>query len=179
MAGSNRWISVSTDYARPRTSGAGDAWAEDAARQGRTGTHRLREVTTVRPPSDVAEALGLKPDEQAVVRRRVVLLDDRPVELADSYYPVRIADGTALALSQKIRGGAATLLAELGHRIQRLSEEVWVRMPAAEERQLLDLPPDQPVMILFRLATSADGRPIEATVMTLADGRRLRYELAL
>ncbi|HWO68322.1 MAG TPA: UTRA domain-containing protein, partial [Umezawaea sp.] len=55
---------------------------------------RLREVAEVEPPREVAEALSVAEGELVVVRRRVMSLDGRPVELTDSYYPVAIARGT-------------------------------------------------------------------------------------
>jgi DNA-binding GntR family transcriptional regulator len=40
-------------------------------------------VEETRPPQNVADALDLGPQDTAVVRRRLVLLDGRPTELAD------------------------------------------------------------------------------------------------
>jgi GntR family transcriptional regulator len=174
----DRWVSVSTDYVRPRATDTGDAWREEAARQGRTGSNTLREVAEVRPSADIAKALGLAQDEMAIVRRRVVLLDGQPIELTDSYYPPAIARGTALAELRKVRGGAVTLLNELGYAIVRVHEDVSARMPTSEERELLQMDDDQPVLVVVRLAMSTNDVPIEVTVMTIADDRHLRYELA-
>lgn len=178
VTNAERWVSVSTEYIRPRPTGTGDAWQEEAARHGRTGFSMLREVVEVAPPDEVARALGLAYGDPAVVRRRTVLLDGQPIELTDSYYPTSLARGTALAEFRKIRGGAVSLLHELGHAIARISEDVSARMPTAEERDLLALGGEQPVLVLLRLAKDVDGRPIEVTVMTMADGRHLRYELS-
>ena len=79
------WVSVSLPYV---TGGASDAWAAEAAGRGGSGTQRLRMVSEVTPPRSVAEALETPAGEQVVVRRRVMLLDEKPVELTDSYYPV-------------------------------------------------------------------------------------------
>src|SRR5436305_1117472 len=115
------WTSVSAPYVTPRASG--DPWMQEAAQHGRTGTQRLREVLTIPPPPAVAEALDLQPGKPVVVRRRVMLLDNQPVELTDSYYPATIAGGTPLAEHRKIPGGAVTLLASLGYRTRPAQED--------------------------------------------------------
>lgn len=180
MTSSREWVSISTPYLRPRPPGEPDAWAEETAQQGRTGRQRLREVAEVVPPPGVAVALNSPAGEMVVVRRRVMLLDEHPVELTDSYYPASIARGTGLAEPRKIPGGAITLLAELGYRPHHVQEDVSARAPSAEERQLLALGHDEWVLVLSRLVMADSGLPIEASVMTMtANGRQLRYQLAV
>ncbi|MBB5138795.1 DNA-binding GntR family transcriptional regulator [Thermocatellispora tengchongensis] len=173
-------MSVSTAYVRPRRAGRQEAWAEEAAAQGKAGTQELREVGEVAPPAEVAGALGVAAGESVVVRRRVILLDGHPVELADSYYPGWIARGTPLAEYRKIRGGAITLLGELGHAPRHVEEDVSARPATDEERRLLRLREHEYVLVLFRLMTADDGTPIEASVMTMnTESRHLRYALDL
>lgn len=177
MTSSNEWISASTPYLTPPESG-GDAWAEEAAaRQGR-GTQKLIHAGEVTAPPQVAEAFRLNGGAHVITRRRIMYLDDVPVELADTYYPLRIAEGTRLAEPRKIRGGAVTLLAELGHVATRLQEDVSARMPTDGERTALRLPGDEPVLILQRLTFDKDGQAIQVDAMVApARLRRLRYEL--
>lgn len=63
---------------------------------------------------DVAALLGVKPGSLVTVRRRVMLLDDVLVQLADSYYPADLAHGTPLAESEKIPGDTVAALERLG-----------------------------------------------------------------
>jgi GntR family transcriptional regulator len=177
---SGEWVSVSVPYLRPRSPGEPDAWSEETAQQGRTGKQRLREVAEVVPPLSVAQALNSPSGETVVVRRRVVLLDEQPVELTDSYYPASVARGTRLAQPRKIPGGAITLLAELGYRPHQVHEDVSARPPNAEEQQLLALRHDEWVLVLSRLVMTDSRLPIEASVMTMtANGRHLRYQLTV
>jgi GntR family transcriptional regulator len=172
------WVSVSAPYVRPRRPGEPDAWAGEAAQQGRVGTHQLRGVEEVRPPRKVADAFGLGSEDTAIVRRRLVLLDGRPTELADSYYPSTIARGTRLAETRKIAGGALTMLGELGYRPHSAEEGVAARPSTEPEQQALDIRPDDWVLVLTRVLRTSDGTPIEVTVMTMvADGRELRYKM--
>lgn len=174
MTSQDRWVSRSTAYVTP---GAGDAWMAEAEQRGAKGTQRLRDVAEVEPPRQVADDLAIPHGQPVVVRRRVMSLDDRPVELTDSYYPVTIARGTRLAEPRRIPGGAITLLAELGHVPKHVREEVSARPATVGERELLDLDQEDWVMVLSRLVSAADGTPVESSVMTMsARSARLGYE---
>ena len=152
--------------------------SSDLAQAGRVGTQRLREVSTEVPPPDVASALGLAPGRAAVVRRRTMLLDGRAVELTDSWYPVEIADGTALAAMGKIKGGAVTLLANMGHQVHEAREDIVFRGASTDEAAELSLPTGTPVIVLSRTCLDAEGAAFEASVMVMvAEDRRLRYRL--
>jgi GntR family transcriptional regulator len=172
------WTSPSISYIKPREPGQSDAWTEEAAQAGKKGGQRLTEVTECVPPSTVATALGLAPNEPAVVRRRLILEDDQAIELTDSYYPTRIARGTALAEQRKIPGGAPTLLRALGHRPTEVSEDVSTREATPAERAELGLNETAWVLVLARTTIDQNGVPMEAMLMTMkADDRHLRYQM--
>lgn len=151
-----------------------DAWTEETKQR---GGQRLTEVAEVEPPREVAAALGLDPGEKAAVRRRVILLDGDAIELADSYYPLPLARGTALTEKRKIKGGAPTLLAQLGYRARQVSEDLEFR-PANEcERVGLALPEGACVLTLLRTTANEDGSPFEVQFMVMKAPRRLHYEI--
>ncbi|MEV0613261.1 UTRA domain-containing protein [Nonomuraea sp. NPDC050404] len=171
------WANTSAPYIRPRREGEPDAWTEEAAQRGHVGTNELREVSEIPAPADIARDLNIESDGRVVVRRRMVLLDGAPIELADSYYPAFIARGTPLAHSSKIRGGAVRLLAELGYNAHKVQETVSARPNTAIERNLLHLDANDWVLMLRRVTFDNVGTPFECTVMTMiASGRELRYE---
>lgn len=173
------WASRSAPYVQPSPDHP-DAWAQEAAQHGGKGTQNLREVAEITPPADIARALNLQPAETAIVRRRTMLLDGRPVELADSYYPARIARHTPLAQPRKIRGGALAVLTALGHTPRQADEHVTARPPTDEERRLLQLAPGEWVLVLARTLRTDGRTPVEASIMTMiAKGRHLHYTLTL
>ncbi|WP_351227043.1 UTRA domain-containing protein [Streptomyces sp. NPDC002133] len=177
---SSDWVSTSLPYLTPRRRGEADAWSEEAAARGGSGAQRIVHAGEVPAPPEVAELLGVAEGEPVVVRRRVIELDGDPCELTDTYYPAAVARGTRLAGTAKIRGGAVTLLAELGHVGVRVCEDVTARMPRAEERETLRLGPDEPVLRLTRLTLDGSDRPIQADLMTMpANRQRLRYEIRI
>lgn len=170
-------MEVTAGYVAPSEDGKWLSWRESARRQGMDGTQELVSVAQTDPPDDVADALGLPDGAQAVVRRRLMLLDGHPVQLADSYYPLDVADGTPLAEHAKIPGGASKLLADMGHLSTKCEEVVTAHMPSPEEARTLQLDDGVPVLRLFRVVKAGD-RAVEANVFTLAaDRHKLMYSL--
>jgi DNA-binding GntR family transcriptional regulator len=109
-----------------------------------------------------------------------MLLDDRPVELTDSWYPAGIAEGTPLAAMGKIKGGAVTLLADMGYSVHEAREDIVFRGATGDEAAELGLAVDTPVIVLSRTSLNAEGAAFEASVMVMvAEGRHLRYRLIL
>ncbi|MEU6766819.1 UTRA domain-containing protein [Streptomyces sp. NPDC046853] len=180
MSSSGDWVSTSMPYLTPRERGRSDAWGTEAAAQGRRGTQRIVQAGEVPAPREVAELLGVAEGEVVVVRRRVIELDGEPNEMTDTYYPVEIARGTPLAATGKIRGGAVTLLAALGHTGVVVREDVAARMPSEEEQAVLRTGVAEPVLRLARVTLDGEGRPIQADLMTMPAARqRLRYEIRI
>lgn len=177
---SDKWVSASMPYVTPRESGQSDAWSAELEARGRKGGQRIVHAGEVPAPRGVAELLGLCEGDVAVVRRRVMYLDDEPCELTDTYYPVGVARGTGLAGTAKIRGGAVALLNELGYVGVRVREDVVARMPSAAEREVLRTVPDEPVLQLTRLTLDRHDRPIQVDRMVMpAHRQQLRYEMRI
>lgn len=173
---SEHWVEDAEPYLSPVTAGQADAWQQEAARHGHGGEQRLIAVQEVTAPARVARLLGLADGSPVVVRRRAVQLDGRTVELTNSYYSTNIARGTALAEQRKIRGGAVTLLAELGYVGHARHEDVAAREPTGDERAALALGETEWVLDVCRLVVSSTNEPIEVTTMTMpARGRTLHY----
>ncbi|GIG88879.1 GntR family transcriptional regulator [Plantactinospora endophytica] len=126
--------------------------------------YRLINVAEVVPPTEVAQALGSGGD-LAVLRHRLLLQGNEPVELSWSYYPATIARGTELAGRRKITGGAARVLADNGQRQRDLHDRISARMPTTEEVEALALPPYVPVIRQFRVVRAESGRPVEVSIL--------------
>ncbi|MFC8658184.1 UTRA domain-containing protein [Streptomyces parvus] len=174
MSSDDSWIGDGKPYLTPRRDGKGDAWSSEAAARGHRGTQQLLTVEEVDPPIAVRDFFQMSPTEMAVVRRRLILLDDTPVELADSYYPARFARGTGLAKRGKIRGGAVTLLAAMGLVPEDSPlEDAAAELATPSQCEALGLRPGTPVLILTRFTRSTNGEPMEVSVMTMT--RHLRY----
>lgn len=161
-------------YIKPRGAGESDAWSDEARQR---GGQQLTEVAEVIPPQEVCDALHLSPGERASVRRRTILLDEQVIELADSYYPLSVARGTALTEKRRIKGGAPTLLAELGYQPRHVTEDLEFRAANEFERAALALPDGGSVLTLLRTTSTDDGSPYEVQLMVMKAPRRLHYEI--
>lgn len=172
------WVSQSAPYLTANGDGGPDTWTQEAAAHGSRGTNQLAHVGEVPAPVFVAEAFGIDSGGPVVERRRVVYLDDAPMEVATSYYPAEIATGTALAEPHKIKGGAITALAALGYATASVVEEVVAGMPDEEIRRALAMDDGEPIITIYRVNRDASGYVFQAEIMTTAAStRRLRYEM--
>ncbi|MEU9605041.1 GntR family transcriptional regulator [Streptomyces sp. NPDC048057] len=165
------------DFGRPAEPGESYPWLTEATKRGKRGSIQLLSVGEVRPPRDVAHRLGLPEGGTAIVREQVLSHDGEPVELVSSYYPLDLAQGTALAEARKIRGGTPALLAEMGHRPRLTVDRVSARVPTQKQYEALRLPTDLPILRTLRVVYSDGDRPIEVTVMAKAGHLyELQYE---
>lgn len=120
------------------------------------------QVDEVDAPADVARELGQK---RAVVRSRLMLRDDEPVELSDSYVAVDLARQLGLDAPRKLRGGMAAVLADAGLPQRGFSDVVSARQPTTRELEALMLPPDVPVLRILRTVTTDGGRVVGVDVI--------------
>ncbi|MGW6931042.1 GntR family transcriptional regulator [Lentzea sp. NPDC054927] len=156
---------VSPDRLKSTSWGSGQPiWSTDL------GTRPRREDVTVDvelPPAPIAEVLKLDDSARVVIRRRRYVVDDKPVQLATSYYPEALVAGSAITEINTGEGGAYARLKELGHEPTRFREELRTRMPRDAERQALDLAQGTPVILIVRTAYTADDQPVEVNEMIL------------
>lgn len=136
------------------------------------------DVSEAAPPPEIADLLNTREGDVVVVRSRRYSLNGKPVETATSYIPADIARGTPIADPNPGPGGIYGRIEELGHTLERFTEEVSARMPTPEETRLLRLAPGIPVFRLVRTAYDLEGRAVEVcdTIMA-ADAYVLNYEL--
>jgi GntR family transcriptional regulator len=161
---------------RERDGGRGAFYAEITAMglEPETVTEISREI----PPPDVAAVLEVNPDaESVVVRRRKMYASGEPVQLAPSYIPADIANGTALAELDSGPGGIISRFAELGYPQDRITEKVRIRRCTPEEADFLRLEDSQFVAEIFHVGWSGE-RAVEVCVHSLPAAQwELDYEL--
>jgi GntR family transcriptional regulator len=174
------WRAVSSRYLSVPPEGERDRWTTEGAKEGRRADQRITFVGEVEPPEYVAEYLRLPDAGTVVVRKRVMFLDDEPVELVESYYPSELVRGSRIMEGGKIPRGARAVLVALGYPPRRAHEVVYTRMPTPDESRALHLSTGTPVFHVLRTVLSEDDRPIEVDVMVLGgDRNRLEYEIPI
>lgn len=148
--------------ARDSGTGAGEVEIRHLHLRSRTDYGEIARRTA---PPDVAGVLGLKENDEVLVRRRVLYANEEPTQIADSFYPWSIAKGSKALMRPDVgQGGSYGRLAELGFGPVRFTEDVTVRLPSEHEQRTLDLEPTQPVFEIWHIAYAAADRPVEVCV---------------
>lgn len=162
-----RHILTPASFSKPADPGRSYRWITEAQAHGKAPTIKILDVLEIEPPADVAEILG--PDGGvALLRKQLLSLNDEPCELVCSYYPLELAQGTAMMGRARIKGGTPTLLAELGYPPLHTVDLVTAEEATTEEYELLRLPRQIPVLRTLRAVLSHDDRLIEVTTMVKA-----------
>jgi GntR family transcriptional regulator len=123
------------------------------------------EVSLVTPPPAVAATLGLPEGVPNTIQRmRRMYANDIPVQMAPSFIPAAIAEGTQLAEVDSGPGGIVSRFAELGYAQVRITETVRVRRPDEDERRFLRMEDGQPVIEIWHIGWTAEDRAVEVCV---------------
>lgn len=156
-------------YSRSRWAGDGQAiLIAETERQGLSARQEIRELAEVPTPEAVAERLGVPVGSRVWVRKRTTFIEDRTHQLADSYYPLDLVEGTKIREENTGAGGSFARLEENGVRLAEIREELTARMPTSDESAMLGLPPGTPVVELTRTTFDATGRAVEVMCAVIA-----------
>jgi GntR family transcriptional regulator len=143
-------------------------------------TQQYREIGRVPAPGVVADAFEVAVGTEVLVRRRTTVVDGRPHQLADSYYPLDLAQGTALEHEDSGPGGGFARIDEAGEPLAEISETWQARMPLSPESGLLQLPQGTAVLDLTRLVYDQSGRVVEVMLAVIAaDTMTMHYRFAI
>jgi len=160
------------------------AWREgESIQDADTGKRaRMVEVTVGETAASeaVASAFGLAPGDPVLRRSRRFAVEERPVQLADSYYLLDLVRSTPIVYTDTGPGGVYARLAEIGHAPIRFTERLRARMPLPTEIAALDLPGGTPVIAITRTAFDSEDQCIEVTEMTIdASAYELEYHASI
>ncbi|MFJ5098974.1 GntR family transcriptional regulator [Streptomyces sp. NPDC088557] len=158
-----------------------DDWKAQVRAQGREPEQSIPQVSIEPAPREIAQWLRLEMGTPVVARRRLRSVDGKAVQLADSWFPVEVAQSTPLMEERDVtmKGG---ILAATGNPQHRIRDELDIRMPTSAEIERLGLLnlPGTPVCQHVRIGFGADDVPVRVMV-TIAPGDRNRivYEMEL
>jgi GntR family transcriptional regulator len=134
------------------------------------------------PPPRIARRLGLADGEPVTVTRYLLTSDGSPVQLAVSYEPAALTDGTPVAFPEQgpLAGrGVTERMAAIGVAVDQVVEEISVRPSLTAEATDLSIPAGTLVLVAER-AHCAGSRAVEAgEIIVPADRFRLRYRFPL
>jgi GntR family transcriptional regulator len=171
-----RRVSSTHRHASHRASGKPE-FDTEAIAQGQAPSRRMLMVGRGPVPKDVAPWLGTEAGQEAVIRKRLQLLDDVPAVISTSYYPLWVADGTRLESADALPEGPDNLIEQLGHRFARGMELLQARMPTPDEVRTLELDPGVPVVRMLHVDYDPDGRTLQvADDLYAADRHEFAFE---
>ena len=159
-------------FARAQREGANGKAAFDAE-IGAQGLRPTTEVIVEGPipaPDEAATLLDLGDGDLVVARRRRMMADGEPVQLATSYIPWSIAEGTQIVQENSGPGGIYARIEEAGHKLGEFSEDIRARPAFPEEAEALGLESGMPVMLLDASRVRHRGRAGRG--LRLRDDRR-------
>ena len=123
---------------------------------------RFLDCRRLRPPADVARALGLKAGDNVVLVRRLLLAADTPVVLDEIWLPATPFKGLSAERLSSYRGPMyAFFETEFGVRMIRADEKIRAVPAAGEAASLLGLAPGTPLLSVERLSYTYEDQPVE------------------
>jgi GntR family transcriptional regulator len=162
------------------TEPAGDGGPGDHPAARMTWEHQTEHVA---PPPAILRRLGSSAATALVTATRYLLTaDGEPVQLATSYEPAGLTEGTSVALPEQgpLAGrGVIERMASIGIVVDQVLEELTVRQSLLAEADALALPAGAPVLHIERVHLSST-EPVEtADIVIPAERFRLRYRFAM
>jgi GntR family transcriptional regulator len=116
----------------------------------------------MRAPAPIARALDLKGAEGAILVRRTLAQDDRPVVLDDIWLPALMFKGlTAERLSDYIGPMYGLFETEFGVRMIRAEEKIRAVAADAPTAEVLQVAAGTPLLSVERLSYTYGDRPVE------------------
>src|SRR5918997_924882 len=129
--------------------------AIEYGREPRTGALALEEVLC---SPDVAEHVGLGPTAPVLRFERLRIAGSDPIALMHNVVPAGLLE---LERGDLERTGLYAVFRENGITPHVATQQVGARKAGAEEAELLEIEPGDPVLTMSRVAYDTGGRPIE------------------
>jgi GntR family transcriptional regulator len=129
------------------------------SRHGLSATARIRAANDLAANEIVAGELGLALGDPVYRIERLRFADDEPLTLEDSWIPARRFPGL---LDQDLRGSLYRLMRDVYECPPvRAVERLEPTVAETHQAQALGVAPGTPLMLVVRVAYSADGAPVE------------------
>lgn len=146
------------------------------ARQRREPASRLLRADEVPAPLDVARELGLRAGAPVLLLERLNLVDGRPTNVGQHYFPLRRVPGFVAHYREHQSITRALQACGIADYTRR-STRVIARMPSVAEARLLQQPRNRAVLVTESLNVDPDGRPLEYGLGVFAGDRvQLTFE---
>jgi GntR family transcriptional regulator len=145
------------------------------------GQLEVRRYAPIAAPAEVAARLGLPAGARVLARSFRFIVEGRPAQLSDSYFPYDLVKGTPVEdpENEPWPGGTLVQLRSLGVEVDEITEDVATRTPTPDEMQELGLRPGTPVFEVTR-TIYATHRPVVTSRLVIAGDRyMLSYRIPI
>jgi GntR family transcriptional regulator len=165
-----------------RESRSGSPWHADMAAQGRVGVQESHSERVSAPPA-IAERLVIKTDDQVMRTAYLFFADlsEPPAFLCTSYEPIALLynNGALTPEGGPLRDiDVVERMAQAGHNVTRVVEEIVPRTLTYNEAQSLRLRPGIAIVVIER-TYFAGSRPVETADLVISPNYRPRYEIPI
>ncbi len=143
------------------------------ARAAKMQPHIEATSAEVEAPPDIADLLLLPPGAAVMRTHYRFLADDKPIQTSVSYEPLDLTSGTPVVRPEEgplAGAGVVNRMDSIGVEILRVTEEVTVRPPRADEVTSLSILPGVHVFDIIRTFFSAE-RPVETARIVIPGDR--------
>ena len=131
---------------------------DDLKREGREPRTRVLALEEVLCPPDVAEHLGLGPTAHVLRFERLRIAGSDPIALMHNVVPASLLE---LERGDLERTGLYDVFRDNGITPHVATQQIGARKAGAEEAELLEIEPGDPMLTMTRVAYDTSGRPIE------------------
>lgn len=156
-----------------------NSFSEDMRQKGLRPSSRVVAIRTITADGRLRRALALEPDAAVVLLERVMLADDEPMAVHQTYLRADRCEPLVTAHRDELLAGRSLydLLENVsGLRLAGADETVEATQAAGDLATLLGIEPGDPVLWIVRRTWLEDGTPLELSEMTY---RGDRYRLSL
>jgi GntR family transcriptional regulator len=150
------------------------SFVEQLRRQGHQAQTTIETQALVAPPAQIRQALTIGDDAMAVVFRRVIAIDHRPIVINTSWLPAALFPGLE---SAELAGGSlwSTLADRYGVATRRADNLVELVNASADEARLLHVEDDAPLLRLTGTVFGDAEQPLEYSTALWAGNVRFHF----
>jgi GntR family transcriptional regulator len=131
---------------------------DDLKEAGREPSTRVLALEEMPCPPEVVEHLGLEAGDPVLRFDRLRMAGSDPIALMHNVVPVGLSD---LGVEDLERNGLYELFRQSGVRPHIATQRIEARKAGADEAEMLEIEPGDPVLTMTRIAYDTGGRPIE------------------
>ncbi len=142
--------------------------------QGYEATTRVISVQEIRPPQDIAEALGCKQSDLVIELRRVRNLNREPISIDHSFYPLEI--GRPLMGKDLSQDVFPLLENEFDIALSYADLRIEAALAGTDEERYLNYPAESPILKIRRLVFAESNQPVAIEILSYR-GDAFQYHL--